>query len=92
MDVSSVVDLTRSALLTALLLAAPVLLVGLAVGLITGIVQAVTQVQDHSLAFVPKLVAMAVTLAICLPWLLHRLVEYSDGVIRDIPQMIGLGY
>ena len=85
MDVSSVVDLTRNALFTAILLASPALLVGLIVGLTTGIIQAVTQIQDHSLSFVPKLVAMAVALAVCLPWFLQRLLEYSTGVIREIP-------
>ena len=62
MDAQTAIDVTQQALLTALVLAAPILLVGMAVGLLIGLAQALTQVQDQTVAFVPKIVAMTAIL------------------------------
>ena len=91
MDISDVVDLGRSALLTTLLAVAPMLLAGLAVGLIVGLIQALTQIQDQTIAFVPKVVVTIGTLSVCLPWLIELLVEYSQELITNIPKVMGLG-
>jgi flagellar biosynthesis protein FliQ len=88
MDAQSAVDLAREALSTALVIGAPVLLVGVVVGLLIGLVQALTQVQDQTVAFVPKLVTMVLVLVICLPWLIQRMVSYSEDLITNIPRMI----
>ena len=88
MDVQVVVDLGREALSTALLIGAPVLLVGVIVGLLIGLVQALTQIQDQTISFVPKIITMVLALGMCLPWLIQRMVEYSQGVIVNIPQTI----
>jgi flagellar biosynthetic protein FliQ len=55
------------------------------VGLVIGLIQALTQIQEQTVAFVPKLVAMAIALGLSLPWLLTRLVEYSRELILNIP-------
>ncbi len=89
MDAQSAVDLGREALSTALLIGAPVLLVGVVVGLLIGLVQALTQIQDQTISFVPKIVTMVLTLVICLPWLIQRMVEYSQDLINNIPQSLG---
>jgi len=88
MDAQSAVDLTQQALLTALVLGAPILLVGMVVGLLIGLAQALTQVQDQTVAFVPKIVAMVAVLVFCLPWLVQKLVEYSEHLYVNIPKTI----
>ena len=80
MDSSAVIDLCRNALLSALIIASPMLLAGMAVGLIVGLIQALTQVQDQTVSFVPKLIAMAVVLVVCLSWLIGRMVEFTETV------------
>ena len=85
MESQDVVDLAREAILLALVLGAPVLLVGLVVGLLVGLLQAVTQVQEQTISFVPKLVAMVFALSMTLPWVLSRMAEYSREIISNIP-------
>lgn len=91
MDPQDAVTLAQQAIITALLLGAPLLLVGMAVGLLIGLAQALTQVQDQTVAFVPKIVAMVAALLFCLPWLLQKLVEYSETLIANIPRTLGGG-
>jgi flagellar biosynthetic protein FliQ len=88
MDAAQAIDLGRGAIITALLVSAPILLVGLVVGLVIGLLQALTQVQDQTVAFVPKIVAMVAALALCLPWLIERMMEYSHALIVDIPRSL----
>jgi flagellar biosynthetic protein FliQ len=80
MDSQNAIDLCRDALLAALIIGAPMLLVGMAAGLAIGLVQALTQIQDQTVAFVPKLLAMAAVMIACLPWLMTRLVEFTREV------------
>ncbi len=91
MDPSDAISLTQQAITTALLLCAPLLLVGMAVGLLVGLAQALTQVQDQTVAFVPKIVAMFVALLLCLPWLTQKMIEYSELLITNIPKTISGG-
>ena len=72
-------------MLQALVLCSPVLLVGLLVGLVISLVQALTQIQEQSIAFVPKLLAMLFALCLTLPWLMGRMVEYAQSLFQDIP-------
>jgi flagellar biosynthetic protein FliQ len=85
----TVVTIGRQALELTLLLAAPLLLTALAVGLIVGIFQAATQINEMTLSFIPKLLAMAAMLALAGPWMIRQLVEYSRNLIESIPGMIG---
>ena len=83
MDAATAVDLCRETLMSAVIIAAPVLLVGMAAGLLVGLIQALTQVQDQTVAFVPKILAMAAVLLICLPWLLTRMVDFTRVVFEN---------
>lgn len=83
MDAEAAIDLCRQSLLAALMLAAPILLVGMAVGLAVGLLQALTQIQDQTVAFVPKLVAMSAVTIACLPWLMGRLVELAHQIFTS---------
>ena len=83
-----VVDLARNAVMLALLISAPMLIVALLVGLTVSILQAVTQIQEQTLAFVPKLVAVSAVFLIALPWVLQLLVKYTTELFRSLPSMI----
>ena len=78
-------------MLTALLLGSPILIAGMVMGLLIGLAQALTQVQDQTVAFVPKIVAMVAVLILCLPWLVQKMVEYSEYLIANIPKTIAGG-
>ena len=85
MEPQYLIDLGRQAIWIGLLIGAPVLLTGMLVGLVIGLLQALTQIQEQTVAFVPKIIAMAVVLALTLPWVITRMVEYSSDLIASIP-------
>ena len=72
-------------LLASLLIAAPLLLSSMLVGLAVSVLQVVTQIQEMSLTFVPKIVAVVVTIVVFGPWMLRKVLTYSSGVIAQIP-------
>ena len=82
------IDLGRQAIVTALMIGSPILVVGMLVGLTIGLFQALTQIQDQTIAFVPKIVAMIVAMGLFLPWLIQRMVEYSGDLITNIPAVV----
>lgn len=84
-----VMTIGQRALEITILLAAPLLLAALIIGLLVGVFQAATQINEMTLSFIPKLLAMAAVLAISGPWMLRTLVEYARGLIESIPGMIG---
>ena len=85
MDAQAAVDVAREAIWMSLLIAAPVLLGGLLVGLAIGLLQALTQIQEQTVAFVPKIVVMAVIFGLTLPWILSQMLQYSTQLISGIP-------
>lgn len=88
MNSMTVMSLTYQAMLVALKMAAPLLLVVLAVGLIISIFQAATQVNEMTLAFVPKLLAAGAALVLLGPWLITTMVDYIQTLIGMIPQLV----
>ncbi len=85
MEPETVIDLGRQAIWISLLVSSPILVAGMVVGLAIGLLQALTQIQEQTVAFVPKLVAMMLVLSLTMPWILMRLLEYSTEVIQSIP-------
>jgi flagellar biosynthetic protein FliQ len=83
-----VIDLSRDAILTALMIAAPMLLIALGVGLLVSIIQSVTQIQEQTLAFVPKLILVGGAFIVGMPWLLQILIRFTTQLIRGIPAMV----
>ena len=83
-----VVDLARNAVMLALLVAGPMLVVALGVGLVVSIIQAVTQIQEQTLAFVPKLLAVAATFLVALPWTLQIMIKYTTELFRSLPSFV----
>jgi flagellar biosynthetic protein FliQ len=88
MEAYEAVDIGRQAILMSLQISAPVLVVGMAVGLIVGLAQALTQIQEQTVTFVPKLVLMILALSLSLPWLLSRMIQYTQDLISNIPQTL----
>ncbi len=88
MNAETVVTMGGDALALLLTVSMPVLLTVLAVGLVVIIFQAVTQINEQTLAFVPKLIAAVAVLVIAGPWMLATLVDYIRRVIESIPQMV----
>lgn len=83
-----VIDLCRDAIITALTVSAPLLLIALVVGLLVSIIQSVTQIQEQTLTFVPKLVLVGGAFIIGLPWLLQILSKYTVALFRSIPSVV----
>jgi flagellar biosynthetic protein FliQ len=85
MDLDQAVLLVRTTLLLALLVSAPMLIVGLAVGIFVSLLQAVTQIQEQTLTFIPKIAAMATSAIFFMPWMSHRLMEYASAIFSNLP-------
>ncbi len=85
MNLDQATDLVRTTLLLALIVSAPMLLIGLAVGIIVSLFQAVTQIQEQTLSFIPKIVAMVCAAIVLMPWMTHRLIEYSAAIFGGGP-------
>jgi len=77
MDTGQAVDLVRHSLIMALTVSAPMLLIGLVVGIVVSLLQAVTQIQEQTLSFIPKIVAMVAAAIALAPWTAQRLMDYS---------------
>jgi flagellar biosynthesis protein FliQ len=83
-----VIDLARQAALLALMLAAPMMAVAIIVGLVISILQAVTSVQEQTLTFVPKLIAVIGAFLIALPWMIQQMVKYTTELFRSLPGLV----
>jgi len=79
----------QDAMIVAVKLTAPVLLPSLAVGLIIAMFQAATQINEATLTFVPKVIVIGIVLMIMGPGMLQMFIDYFQGLIRDIPHLIG---
>lgn len=86
MTVDQATELARNAVVMTILIASPVLIAAVVVGLAISIFQAVTQLQDQTLSFVPKILAMLITLLYVLPWAMIRMIDYSTNLISGISE------
>ena len=89
MSEALVVSIMIEAMRMATLLAAPILIGGMVVGLLVSIFQAVTQIQEQTLAIIPKMAAMMAVLAIMFPWFLTQATTYMAGIFSNLPKFIG---
>lgn len=79
------VVISKQALYLALILTGPPVLVAMLVGLVISLIQATTQVQEQTLTFVPKLVAITVTIALTGPWIMRQLIQFSINLFEHLP-------
>jgi flagellar biosynthetic protein FliQ len=89
MTPTTVIDLGRQALELALTVSAPLFLAALVTGLLVSIFQAATQINEMTLSFVPKLVAIFLTLVVAGPWMITLLTDFIRRLYESIPSMIG---
>jgi len=89
MNPQSVITLGQQALYVMLMISAPMLLAALAVGLLVSILQAATQINEMTLSFIPKLIAMVAALVIAGPWMITYYVDYVRRLFESIPSVIG---
>jgi flagellar biosynthesis protein FliQ len=89
MTPDSIMGLAQSSIYLTILVLAPVLGTALAVGLIISIFQAITQIQEQTLAFAPKIIAVFVSLLFFGPWMLTKLVDYTRNILADLTRFIG---
>jgi len=84
-----VIQLGQEALFIVLIVSAPMLGLGLAVGLAVSVFQATTSIQEQTLAFIPKIIAVFVAILIFGPWMLRIMVEFFSGIFIGLPARIG---
>ena len=89
MTPGTVMDIGRQAIEVALMMSAPLFLVALVTGLTVSIFQAATQINEMTLSFVPKLVALFVALAIMGPWMITLITDFAIRLYSSIPSLIG---
>ncbi|MBE9546712.1 MAG: flagellar biosynthesis protein FliQ [Proteobacteria bacterium] len=88
MTTDLVISIASETIKIALLVAAPMLIVGLVVGVAVSVFQAVTQIQEMTLVFVPKILAVMLALIIAGPWMLNVLLTYTHNLFSNIPMYV----
>ncbi|HEY8349310.1 MAG TPA: flagellar biosynthesis protein FliQ [Clostridia bacterium] len=88
MDQETVITIAQNALLTVIYVSAPLLLVSLIVGLAVSVFQATTQIQEATLTFIPKILAVILTLAVLGSWMLSMMTDYTLNLYKSILQFI----
>ncbi|MDF7648608.1 MULTISPECIES: flagellar biosynthesis protein FliQ [Pantoea] len=89
MTPESVMVMGQEAMRVALMMAAPLLLVALISGLIISILQAATQINEQTLSFIPKILAVAATVVVAGPWMLNLMLDYMRTLFTNLPYIIG---
>ena len=89
MTSQTVLTIGQQALEVTLLVSAPLLVTALVVGLVVSVLQAATQINEMTLSFIPKLIAMVAALIVAGPWMLTTLTDYLQRTLESIPQLIG---
>lgn len=84
-----VLTLAQRGIFTILLVAGPILLLALAVGLAVSVFQATTQIQEQTLAFIPKIIAVLIGVIIFGPWMLSQIVEFTTNLYQNINNYVG---
>ena len=88
MNQMEIISLAKDAMLITLMVASPMLIIGMVVGIVIAIFQSVTQIQEMTLTFVPKIVAIMLGMLFFASWMLTKLTDYTTDLITRIPDMI----
>ena len=89
MNQNAVLDIALQGLLITAKLAAPIVLTALVVGFAISLVQSITQIQEVTLSFVPKAIAVAVALLICGNWMIDEMISFTQALFEKIPTLLG---
>jgi flagellar biosynthesis protein FliQ len=88
-DEAAILDIATKALWASAMVSAPILITSMAVGLLVGLLQSVTQLQEATLTFVPKFIAVALVIVVSGSWMLQTLVDFTRELFRMVPGLIG---
>lgn len=88
MNDATLIDIATQAMVVALKLSAPILLTSLCIGFVISLFQSMTQIQEFTLAFVPKLIGVGLALLLCGNWMLHTLMSYTESLWASIPSLL----
>jgi flagellar biosynthetic protein FliQ len=88
MSEAYIVTIGKEAITTALMVAAPILIVSLLIGLLISIFQAVTQIQEQTLTFVPKMLAIIVVMIVLGPWMMKTLIGFTENMLSNIVNVV----
>ncbi|MET4061637.1 flagellar biosynthetic protein FliQ [Arthrobacter sp. UYP6] len=91
MDTNSVLDIGLQGLWVAAKLSAPVLITALVVGFAVSLIQSITQIQEVTLSFVPKAIAVGIALLVCGHWMISEMVSFTNEMFAKIPHLLGGG-
>lgn len=89
MSADYVIDVAEKGIYMVLIIAGPLMLIALVVGLLVSIFQATTQIQEQTLAFVPKIVAVLLGLILLAPWMLSHLLSYANDIFGNLNRFVG---
>ena len=89
MSDTAIIDIALQTMLVALKLSAPILVTALVIVFAVSLFQSLTQIQEVTLAFVPKLVGVGIALLLCGNWMMHTLVAFTNNLFDGIPSMLG---
>jgi flagellar biosynthetic protein FliQ len=89
MNSTAVISIVRDALELTLIVSAPLLLTALVAGLVVSVFQAATQINEMTLSFIPKLIAVFVAVVVAGPWMLQLMIDYTQRLFTSIPGMVG---
>jgi flagellar biosynthesis protein FliQ len=89
MNSTAVIAIVRDALELTLIVSAPLLLTALVAGLVVSVFQAATQINEMTLSFIPKLIAVFVAVVVAGPWMLQLMIDYTQRLFTSIPGMVG---
>ncbi len=77
------------AIKTTILLSAPVLLSGLLVGILVSVFQAATSINEMTMTFIPKMLAVAIALIVFFPWMMQKMIDFTEHLLTNLPTFIG---
>jgi len=89
MNPETAVEIIKALILTSVTLASPILMTALTIGMGISVFQAVTSIQEQTLSFVPKALAVLSLIVVTLPWMVRTTLEFTRSVIEQLPQMVG---
>ena len=88
MNIEQSVDILRDLVTVALTVSSPILLVAVCVGVVVSLLQAVTSIQEASLSFIPKVVALGITMVVVAPWILKTLMDFTMVFLNRLPEAV----
>lgn len=88
MNIEQSVDILRDLVTVSLTVASPILLVAVSVGVVVSLLQAVTSIQEASLSFIPKVVALGITMVVVAPWILKTLMDFTMIFLNRLPEAV----